>query len=216
MIFVENDFYLNFKNAVKSNDETALRVIFIDQISNLLAKNRGDIISLFQKVGIKTSENPSNEELVNKIVENIKKSAKLRAGLSFLISKQNDLLVSSDKSERKSESTKKDSESESEQSDVDYEKSADTVTFIATSLNAIAETLKNEKLNSFQKSLIEKTNVKAPNYSGKAYETKKPKNKTSKKKSNKWIWIALGVTALGVTIYAYKKGMFKKNIDVNV
>ncbi len=219
MIYVENDFYLNFKNAVKSNDEQALKVMFIDQISTLIAKQRGEILSLFQKSDIALSENPSNEQIVNKLVENIRKSAKLRAGVSFLISKNNDLLVTSDKSQRKTDVEDGEENGQEKDSEIDYQQSADTVTFIATSLGAITENLKGDSLNVFKQELIKKTNSKAPNFSGEAYFENKTTKKTSKKKNKnkKWLWIALGITAVGVGVYAYKKGVFKKsNVDINV
>ena len=72
MIYVENDFYSNFQGAVKSNDDQSLKTIFIDQLSTLIAKHRGEVLELFQKSGVRTSTNPSNEEIVNLIIQNIK------------------------------------------------------------------------------------------------------------------------------------------------
>lgn len=95
MIYVENDFYSNFQGAVKSNDDQSLKTMFIDQLSGLIANHRGEVLELFQKAGVRTSKNPSNEEIVNLIILNIKINVKLRAGLSFLIAKNNDLLATS-------------------------------------------------------------------------------------------------------------------------
>ncbi len=212
MIFVENDFYLNFKNAVKSNDEQSIKIIFIDQISKLVANNRGDIISLLEKVKIGTSDNPSNEEIVEKIVDKIKSNVKLRAGLAFLICENNEILYSTNKSNRiDSEVDNKENSSNSEKKS----ESADAVTFIAVSLAGITEKMSKEDLNEFKKEITTKTNVKAPNFSKKSYiknNVDKPKNR-----SKKWIYIALGLGALGLTVLAYKKGwLSSKKIDTNL
>jgi len=44
MIYVENDFYSNFQGAVKSNDDQSLRTMFVDQLSNIIAKHRGELL----------------------------------------------------------------------------------------------------------------------------------------------------------------------------
>jgi hypothetical protein len=142
MIYVENDFYSNFQGAIKSNDDQSLKVMVIDQISTLIAKHRGELLELFQKAGVRTSVNPSNEEIVNLIIENIKVNVKLRAGLSFLIAKNNDLLATAVKNTRKGDKKEKE-----KQEKINYEESADTVTYIANSINILMEDLKGESLN---------------------------------------------------------------------
>lgn len=208
MIYVENDFYSNFQGAVNSSDEVTLKDMIIDQLSTLIAKNRGEVLELFQKSGVKTSPNPSNEEIVNLIIQNIKNNIKLRAGLSFLIAKKNELLATSVKTTR-SEGEKKEKNNSDK---IDYEKSADTVTYIANSFNTLVQDLKGEKLTKFQQKLQKQTNAKAPNFSIQAYSKVEgsEQTQTPKKKSKKWMWILLGVAVAGGVYYAYKKGMFKK------
>ena len=62
MIYLENDFYSNFNSMVKANDEMAIKEMFIDQISSVVAFNKAGLLDLFKKVGIKTSANPTNKE----------------------------------------------------------------------------------------------------------------------------------------------------------
>lgn len=208
MIYVENDFYSNFQGAVKSSDDQALMVMVIDQLSTLIAKSRGDVLTLFQKAGVRTSVNPSNEEIVNLIIQNIKINVKLRAGLSYLIAKKNDLLATTDKKSR----DKKEKESKEEK--IDYNKSADTVTYIANSISTLMNDLKGKSLNQFKAKLTNKTNIKAPNYSAQAYSNVEGDSNKKKPKSKKWLWIIGGVIVIGGIYYAYKKGMFNKKVEV--
>ena len=210
MIYVENDFYSNFQGAVKSNDDQALMVMIIDQLSTLIAKHRGEVLELFQKSGIRTSANPSNEEIVNLIIENIKVNVKLRAGISFLIAKNNDLLATAVKNTRKKGDKEKE-ESEKEEK-INYEKSADTVTYIANSINVLMNDLKGKTLNTFKAKLTSQTNNKAPNFSSQAYSKVEGQTPQPKKKSNLWKWVLVIAVAGGV-YYAYKKGMFSKKVE---
>jgi len=208
MIYVENDFYSNFQGAVKSNDDQSLKTMFIDQLSGLIANHRGELLELFQKAGIRTSKNPSNEEIVNLIILNIKVNVKLRAGLSFLIAKNNDLLATSVKNTR----SKGDKSNKEKEEKINYEKSADTVTYIANSLNVLMNDLKGKSLNSFKAKLQQQANNKAPNYSSQAYSNIEGESPKPKKKSNMWKWVLLAV-AVGGVYYAYKKGMFNKTAE---
>ena len=209
MIYVENDFYSNFQGMVNSDDESSLEKIFIDQISHIVAKQRGDILSLFQKSGVTVSDNPSNEEICNLITQNLKSNVKLRAGISYLISKNNDLLAVEKKNNRKKSDSKKDS---SDIKKIDWEQSADTVTYIATSLANLSDSLKGNRLNNFQKELKKQSNAKAPNYSSKSYSSAEGET-TPPKKSNRWKWILAGVVIAGGIYYAYKKGYIGKKGD---
>lgn len=209
MIYVENDFYSNFQGAVKSSDDSALQNMFIDQLSTLIAKHRGEVLELFQKAGVRTSVNPSNEEIVNLIIQNLKINVKLRAGLSFLIAKNNDLLATAVKNSRKEDKDKEDSETEEK---INYKESADTVTYIANSLNVLVNELKGKPLNTFKAKLQQQTNNKAPNFSAQAYSKVEGEKPQPKKKSNMWKWLLVIAVAGGV-YYAYKKGMFSKKVE---
>lgn len=204
MIYVENDFYSNFNNAVKSNDDKTIQGMLIDELSTLIANRRGEVIQLFEKVGIPLSAQPSNEEIVKSIVKNLKGNKKLQAGLAYLIAKEHDILASSEKSSR-ADAENDQSEGDPSQKEIDWNKSADTVTQIAGTIGVLADSLSGERGDQFQEDLKNKTNTKAPNYSADAYTDKKEVT-PPKKKSKKWLWILLGVAVVGGVYYAYKKG----------
>jgi hypothetical protein len=217
MIYVENDFYSNFNNAVKANDEPTIHNMLVDQISTLIARRRGEVIELYQKVGVPVSANPSNEELVNKLISNIKANQKLQAGIGYLITKENDLLVSATKQDRKSETGEQVKKPKKKSTP---ESTADTVTAIAGTLRIYVDALKGESLNKFKKELTDQSNVKAPNYSGKNFSNADgsgTKSSNKAKKSRKWLWIGLGVAAVATLAYVgHKKGWFKKESLENI
>jgi len=97
MIYVENDFYNNFNNAVKSDDDTAVRAIMIDQTSSLLAFRRDDVIKMLKKINLKVKSKPTNEHLSRLISKNLPINKSLQAGLGYLIAQYNDILDVSDK-----------------------------------------------------------------------------------------------------------------------
>jgi hypothetical protein len=205
MIYVENDFYSNFSSAVQANDDATIHDMMIDQFSTLIARRRGEVIELLQKVGIALTKNPTNEEISNLIVSNLRKSKKLQAGLAYLIAKQNNILEVSEKSKR---SNANGEEGEEEGKKVDWNATANTVTAIAGTIGVLADTLRGARAGEFQQNLQNQSNTKAPNYSGQAYGDQEI-DKTSKKKKKKWLWIGLGVVAVaGVAYYGYKKGWF--------
>ena len=80
MIYLENDFYSNFNSIAQSNDDVSMKNLLIDQISNLIAFKKDDLVSLFGKIGIKVSNNPTNKELSNTIAKNLKTNKKLQIG----------------------------------------------------------------------------------------------------------------------------------------
>lgn len=246
MIYVENDFFSNFNGAVKADDDVALQGMLVDQFSNLIARRRGEVIQLFQKLGIKLSENPSNEEIVDRLVRTLPVSKKLQVGLAYLIAKDNDLLSGTErKSNVKGQQTLEEEASErcerlyekalkkyktpsnpfpKEASEafeeckkkyierktnkVDWNKAKGTVTGIADTIGILAQTFGGGGGNAFKNNLQNQTNVKAPNYSGQGYGNQ---SNIPPKKKLTWLWITLGVVAVGGLGYlAYKKGMFEK------
>jgi len=90
---------------------------------------------------------------------------------------------------------------------VDWNKAKGTVTSLADTIGVLAQTFGGGRGNQFKTSLQNQSNVKAPNYSGQGYggQTPPPKKKLT------WLWVTLGVVAVGGLGYlAYKKGMFEK------
>lgn len=213
MIYVENDFYSNFSNAVKSDDDIAIQNMLVDQISSLIAKRRGELIEMLQtKVGLTLTKNPTNEELSNVVVGNLRKSKKLQRVLAYLIAKQNGILDVSEKSNRTKKRAQEEEGGEQKEKTTDAEKTANTVASIANTIATLADTLKEERASKFKIELQRQSNRKAPNYSVKAYTDKngQKSNNKKKKKSKKMLLIGLGVIAVaGIAYYGYKKGWFK-------
>lgn len=213
MIYVENDFYSNLSNAVKSDDDIAIQNILVDQVSSLIAERRGELIQMLQKkVGLSLTKNPTNEELSNVVVSNLRKSKKLQRVLAYLIAKKNGILDVSEKSSRSKNSENEDSEKDENIKNTKSEKTANTVTAIAGTINTLADSLRDERANTFKTELQRQANRKAPNFSGKAYASKNEKKSKPKKKKNnrKRLLIGIGLIAVaGVAYYGYKKGWFK-------
>lgn len=209
MISVENDFFLNLKKAVKSNDDLAVQSIIVDETSTLIAQSRDKVLDLLDKVGIKTTNNPTNEEISGLIADNIKTKSKLQTGLAYLIAEQNDLLIDNSK--------KKNAESK----EINIDNSKDAVISISKIISIMADNLES-KDGTFKSLLTEKSNNKAPNYSAKVYnvdnQTKSSLGsaKKSKSKRKKRLLIGLGIIAVGTLIYyGNKQGWFKSKTQIN-
>lgn len=218
MIYLENDFYSNFNSMVESNDDLALKGMFIDQISNLIAYKKDDLISLFGKIGIKVSKKPTNKELSNIIAKNLKSNKKLQIGLAYLIAEDNNILQQEMKKSRPSddvdsfEGTKTDKTPKTPKvkKPIDWSKSADAVTSIAGSISVLADTITQTKTGQLADDLNGQANVKSPEELAKEEETKKLEE-AKKKRKRRTIIIGVVVIALGITAFiGYKKGWFGK------
>lgn len=197
MIYIEQDFYLNFINAIKSNDDIALKSMLSDEISRLISE-RSELIDLLKKINIKTSEKPTNEEFSDVITKNISTDHKLRVGLAYLIAKNNNIVLS--KKEKREE----------EENINDKKEKTDTVTSISTGISTFIKSNKNN-LDSFKQEIIEKSNNKSPNFSDFSFKKRdeiiKQESPKEQKKGKTWLWVLLGLAVVGGGIYlAHKKG----------
>lgn len=220
MIYLENDFYSNFNSMVESNDEISLKSMFIDQISNLIAYRKSDLVSLFNKVGIKVSDKPTNKELSDLISTNLKSNKKLQIGLAYLIAEDNNLMQQEIKKTRENEDlsfigNKKGTETNKTDATkpkkpVDWNKGADAVTSIAGAISVLADTVTQTKTGGFSSDLNNQSNIKSPEEIAKEAESKKIEE-AKKKRRKRNIIIGVVVIALGVTAFiGYKKGWFSK------
>ena len=215
MLYIKDDFYSNFTAIAKSNDTMAMRGIMIDQISNLIADRRGDVIDTIKKSSVKLSDNPSNKELVKAISDNIKSNKKMLVGLSYLVAKQNDILQAEYKKDRDYEmsfdgETKNTTKAPKTPSKVDWTKFADTTKTIADSFTVTADALTGAKAGAFQDELLSKTNAKSPEQIQEEQKAQEQQNQAkSKRRRNIIIVVGLLVVAGGV-FWAYKKGYFRK------
>ena len=219
MIYLENDFYSNFNSMVESNDEVSTKSMFIDQISNLIAFKKNDLVSLFNKIGIKVSNNPTNKELSNIIANNIKSNKKLQIGLAYLIAENNNILQQEVKKSRPSddgldsfEGDKKSKEQKPPRvkKPIDWNKGADAVTSIAGSISVLADTITNTKTGQFADDLNSQSNVKSPEEIAKEEEDKKIADAKKKKRRRNIIIGVVGVALVVTAIIGYKKGWFGK------
>lgn len=220
MIYIENDFYSNFNSMVESNDDLALNDMFIDQISNLIAYKKEDLINLFSKIGIKVSKKPKNKELSDVIASNLKTNTKLQIGLAYLIAENNNILQQEIKKNRPNENglnnfdgttpTDKTTTPTKPKKPIDWNKSADAVTSIAGSISMLADTLTQAKKGKFADDLNNQSNVKSPEELAKEEELRK-QEADKKKKRKRNIVIAIVIVALGISAFVgYKKGLFGK------
>lgn len=215
MIYLENDFYSNFNSMVEANDEVSTKSMFIDQISNLIAFKKNDLVNLFNKIGIKVSANPTNKELSNIIANNIRTNKKLQIGIAYLIAENNNILQQEAKKSRPNDDgldsfEGDDKKPKKPRKPIDWNKGADAVTTIAGSVSVFADTITNAKAGQFADDLNGQANVKSPEEIAKEEEDKKIAD-AKKKKRRKNIIIGVVVVAVVVTaIVGYKKGWFGK------
>jgi hypothetical protein len=211
MIYIEQDFYLNFTNAVKSNDDNALRNMLSDEISRLISE-RTQLTDLLKKLSIVITDKPTNEELSNVITSNITNDNKLRVGLAYLIAKNNDIVLN-----KKTEKQEKESKEEKEENS--KKANTDTVALISTSISTLIKSI-GKNIEDFKNEIILKSNNKAPNLSEfslskqeqllKEKQPVKEEEEKTPKKNKKWLWILLGIAVVGGGIYlAHKKGWIK-------
>jgi hypothetical protein len=220
MIYLENDFYSNFNSMVDSNDDRALKSMFIDQISNLIAYKKAELINLFGKIGIKVSKKPTNKELSDIIANNLKGNKKLQIGLAYLIAEDNNILQQEMKKSRPNEDGLDNFEGDKNtdgqkppprvKKPIDWNKSADAVTSIAGSISVLADTITQTKTGQLATDLNGQANVKSPEEIAKEEEDKKLADAKAKRR-RRTIIIGLVVVALGITAFiGYKKGWFGK------
>jgi hypothetical protein len=221
MIYLENDFYSNFNSMVESNDEISTKSMFIDQISNLIAFKKNELVSLFNKIGIKVSSNPSNKELSSIIANNIRTNKKLQIGIAYLIAENNNILQQEIKKSRPSDDGLDSFEGEDgkdgkkpkppkPKKPIDWNKSADAVTSIAGAISVLADTITNTKTGQFADDLNKQSNVKSPEEIAKEEEDKKIADAKKKKRRRNIIIGVVGVALVVTAIIGYKKGWFGK------
>ncbi len=92
MIWVQHDFYSNFTGSVTSGDTGMTLSIFKSELSDLIVYNIDKLFELFDKVGVKYKKTETDEQIVDKVLNEININAKFVKGLAFLISDSNDVI----------------------------------------------------------------------------------------------------------------------------
>ena len=221
MIYVDNDWYSNFNNSVKSNDDKNMASMLADAISTLISKLRPEVIDLVKKADIVIPNEPSNEQISDIIVQKIGSNDKLRVGIAYLIAKDKGILASSQKQYSRLDGTEKEIEKEldgktaKKRRKIDWNKTASTVTSIANSISAITDSLAQSRngQNQFKQNITNGANNKAPEYSGGTSVINNDTPPPPPPKSKKKLYIGLavvGVLAI-VGVIGYKKGWFGNN-----
>lgn len=217
MIYLENDFYSNFNSIAQSNDDVSMKNLLIDQISNLIAFKKDDLVSLFGKIGIKVSNNPTNKELSNTIAKNLKTNKKLQIGIAYLIAENNNVLQQEMKKNRPTDYTEsfegdknKEPKQPKTRKPIDWSKTADSVTAIAGSVSVLSDSITQAKTGVLANEILDQSNIKSPEQIAIDIENKKIEDLKAKKRKRN-ILIAVVVIGLGITAYiGYKKGWFSK------
>lgn len=217
MIYLENDFYSNFNSIAQSNDDVSMKNLLIDQISNLIAFKKDDLVSLFGKIGIKVSNNPTNKELSNTIAKNLKTNKKLQIGIAYLIAENNNVLQQEMKKNRPTDYTEsfegdknKEPKPRKTRKPIDWSKTADSVTAIAGSVSVLSDSITQAKTGLLANEILDQANIKSPEQIATDIENKKIEDLKAKKRKRN-ILIAVVVIGLGITAYiGYKKGWFGK------
>ena len=217
MIYLENDFYSNFNSIAQSNDDVSMKNLLIDQISNLIAFKKDDLVSLFGKIGIKVSNNPTNKELSNTIAKNLKTNKKLQIGIAYLIAENNNVLQQEMKKNRPTDYTEsfegdknKEPKQPKTRKPIDWSKTADSVTAIAGSVSVLSDSITQAKTGVLANEILDQSNIKSPEQIAIDIENKKIEDLKAKKRKRN-ILIAVVVIGIGITAYiGYKKGWFSK------
>jgi hypothetical protein len=89
MIWIQHDFYNNFVQSIDTEDIEMSFDIFRSELSDLLTYRSQSLFNLFDKLKIKHKKKASYEELVDIVIDEIKKNEKFVRGLSFLIGESN-------------------------------------------------------------------------------------------------------------------------------
>jgi hypothetical protein len=92
MIWIQHDFYNNFVQSIDTEDIEMSFDIFRSELSDLLTYRSQSLFNLFDKLKIKHKKKATYEELVDIVIDEIKKNEKFVRGLSFLIGESNEVV----------------------------------------------------------------------------------------------------------------------------
>lgn len=187
MQFLNHDFYSNFEGGVKSGDVDLTIDLWVNEVSDIIMSDAGKVIDLLNKVGIKTDENISDEEIVENIMDNIAINSKLNKGISFLIGEFNGIM----------------------KNDKDWKTKVDNIA--ATYKTLLDKALLNPTTSgSIKNDIMKQIKAKADSkgdYKRIIFKQVAPEAK--KKKNNRTALYIIGgiavLTAIGVGIYYYRK-----------
>ncbi len=184
MIYLHHDLYSNFSSSLKSGDLELSTDILVNEISDFIVFDTKNIVQALNKAGIKSSEDETDEELVDSIIENISTNKKLAKTLAFIIANANEL-INNGKGNKES-----------------WAKIIDT---IAEGITAIGNKMETNKI-AFKEDILQHIITKA--------ESKGDYKRIifTKDKSSNIGWYILGGTALFLTIVYFISKYQQRNL----
>jgi len=195
MIILNQDFFSNFSGSIKSKDSRLTRDLLLNEISDIIAYDEKNLISLLNKAGITTQENTSDEKLVEKVVDNLPNNEKLQRGIAFMIADNHDLMKI--RVTNKKDGTKKPATKETYRAIIDkiYE--------------GMKPTIDDLKKDGEGKKMLKEQITSAVKEKCKTSGIIKPANK----KIPKWVWWSLGGLAVAGTGFLIWKYGIKPKMD---
>ena len=94
MIYLEHEFYSNFTNSLKYGETDGAIDMLQSEISDLITYYPQKLIDLFNKVDLQTKDGLSDEQLLDKLLDNFSTNVKLQKGITFILAEGNDVITS--------------------------------------------------------------------------------------------------------------------------
>src|ERR1035437_7997068 len=92
MQYKHHDFMSNFNGGVASGDVELTIDLWVNELSDLIVHSPEKVVDLLNKTKVTASKEDTNEQIIDKILNNIGNNTKLNRGISFLIGEQNNLV----------------------------------------------------------------------------------------------------------------------------
>lgn len=89
MVYQKHDFISNIGSYAASGEPDKAKSVLINEIAQLLIYHRGHVISALNESGIKTSKDAPDQELAEKLAENLGSNKALQSAVSLLLANLN-------------------------------------------------------------------------------------------------------------------------------
>ncbi len=89
MQFLSHNFYKNFNAGMQSGDTSLTGTMLVNEVSNFIVLDTKLYVDTLNKIGIKCSENDTDETLADKTIKGLKTNAQLPIALAWLIADAN-------------------------------------------------------------------------------------------------------------------------------
>lgn len=95
-MYVQDDLYSTMVMNEKSGNTEANKSEVMNQISDVIANEKAEVIDALNSSGIPTKADASDKEVIGKIVDNLPSNNMLQAGISYIIAVKNKLISTAD------------------------------------------------------------------------------------------------------------------------